>query len=168
MAFIDIDTNDPAANASFYNVDEAVGFGCKNMVDDVKVVQFFLKRVYTGIKQNLEFKPWGEMAVDGKVGPITRAWITKYQSDIRLRGGSCLIDGIVDKAGNGNNPNNLKGSISQTKYTIRLLNTTLRRHDSEVYKNITTHPDVPADVKLIFMQAQAQGPAMTFGSADSE
>jgi len=50
MAFIDIDTTDPVTNASFYNVDEPVGFGGKNMVEDVKVVQFFLKRVYTGIE----------------------------------------------------------------------------------------------------------------------
>lgn len=167
MAFIDIDSNDPVVNATFYNVNEAVGFGCKNSVEDVKVVQFFLKRVYTGIEMNRELKPWGDMVVDGKCGPITRAWITKYQSDLRRFGGSCMVDGIIDKAGNEINSNNLQGLYSQTKYTIRFLNTTLRKHDSDVYKNLTTHPAVPADVKLIFLQIQAQGPPMNFGTPES-
>ena len=41
MAFIDQDSDDPAGNATFYNVNEPVGWGGKNWEEDVKVVQFF-------------------------------------------------------------------------------------------------------------------------------
>ncbi len=158
MAFIDLDSDDPAGNASFYNVNSAVGYGGSNMVEDVKVVQFFLKRVYAleGMK-----KPWGEMSVDGKVGPITRAWIMKAQMDSK----NALVDGIVDKAGNESNPSNWESSISHTKYVIRMLNNTLRKRDTAVYKTLSSNPVVPPDMRMIFQQINAAGPPMNFGNS---
>ena len=164
MAFIDQDMDDPVKISSFYNVEAAVGYGGKNLVEDVKVIQFFLQRVFMGIKENKNLKPWGTMVVDGKCGPITRAWITHYQSELRLHDYNCLVDGKIDRAGNATNTSNWESSYSHTNYTIRLLNRTLRKYDSEVYKNLTTHPMVPADVKLIFLKIQAQGPPMHYFS----
>jgi len=160
MAFIDIDSVEPNV-PTFYNVNEAVGFGGKNMVEDVKVVQFFLKRFYA-VMTDLT-KPWGEMTTDGKCGPITRAWINKLQLDLRKLGANCAVDGLIDKA--GNTGGNRTSSISRTDYAIRFLNNALRHEDAEVYKNLTTHPVVPADLKLIFLQIQAEGPPMVFGKA---
>jgi hypothetical protein len=160
MAFIDLDSEDPAGNASFYNVFAAVGYGCTHMEEDVKVVQFFLKRLY-GIENMKMNKPWGEMTIDGKVGPITRAWIMRTQ----MISQNVLVDGIVDKAGNGTNPSNWETSISHTKYVIRMLNNHLRKHDTAVYKTLATNPVVPPDMRLIFQQIQAQGPPMTFGNS---
>lgn len=160
MAFIDLADDNPDGTASFYNVTAAVGYGCKNMEEDVKVVQFFLKRLY-GIENLKKHKPWGDMTVDGKVGPVTRAWIMKTQ----MMGANVLVDGIVDKAGNENNPSKLKGSISQTKYVIRMINYHLRKHDTKVYKTLDTNPEVPPDVRLIFQQIIAVGPPMNFGTS---
>jgi hypothetical protein len=160
MAFIDLDSDDPVGNASFYNVFAAVGYGCPNMEEDVKVVQFFLKRLY-GIENMKKNKPWGEMTIDGKVGPITRAWIMRTQ----MISQNVLVEGIVDKAGNENNPSNWETSISHTKYVIRMLNNHLRKHDTAVYKTLSTNPIVPADMRLIFQQIQAQGPPMQFGNS---
>lgn len=162
MAFIDLDSDDPVGNASFYNVTEAVGMGCKNMAEDVKVVQFFLKRVYT-TSEYKPMKPYGEMKPDGLCGPITRSWITKFQLDVRKRGSNCLVDGIVNKAGNVES--NWESSISHTHYTIRYLNNLMRKLDTALYKTLTTHPEVPADLKLIFLQIQAEGPPMNYGSS---
>lgn len=159
MAFIDYDSDDPVGNASFYNVTSAVGYGCPNMLEDVKVVQFFLKRVYS-LEDFKDLKPWGEMSVDGKVGPITRAWIMKAQRD-----SNSLVDGIVNKAGNANNPSNWEASISHTHYVIRMINNTLRKRDTAVYKTLQTNPEVPADMRAIFLQIHASGPPMNYGSS---
>ena len=133
------------------------------MTDDVKVVQFFLTRVYaTDTFKNL--KPKGAMTVDGKVGPITRNWILKFQLDMRNRGNAVLADGIVNTAGNENNPDNFTGSISNTTYTVRYINNVVRKLDTTVYKTLSTNPVVPPDVQMIFMQINAQGPPMVFGN----
>lgn len=160
MAFVDIDHDDPVQFSSFYNVNGAVGFGGLNMVEDVKVVQFFLHRIYTAIDP--AGKPWGTMTIDGKVGPVTRAWITKFQIDLRRSNANVLIDGVVDKAGNANNASNWDTSISRTNYTIRLINTNCLIKDTEVYKNLESHPAVPQDVRTIFMQINAAGPPMHY------
>jgi len=160
MAFIDEDHDDPQKFSSFYNVNGGVGYGGVNMVEDVKVVQFFLKRIFSvGVAQD---RPWGEMVVDGKVGPITRAWIVKFQSNLRKLGGNVLVDGVIDKAGAENNPSNWDTSVSKTNYTIRLLNTNLLKLDTEVYKTLESHPVVPPDVRIIFGQIKAAGPAMHY------
>ena len=160
MAFIDLDSDNPAGNASFYNVNSAVGYGCPNMVEDVKVVQFFLKRLYK-LNSLKSQKPWGEMSVDGKVGPITRAWIMRTQ----MLAKNSLIDGVVDKAGNENNASNWETSISHTKYVIRMINNHLRKNDTIVYKTLSTNAEVPPDMRTIFQQINAAGPPMNFGSS---
>lgn len=160
MAFIDLDSVNPTG-ATFYNVNEQVGYGSKNMVEDVKIVQFFLQRYFECLSIK---KPWGEMTPDGKCGPITRAWIIQAQLDMRRAGTNVMADGLVDKAWDPTS--NRISSISHTKYTIRILNNTLRNADTEVYKNLTTHPVVPADLKLIFLQIQAEGPPMNFGKKE--
>lgn len=159
MAFIDIDSVNPTG-PTFYNVNEAVGYGLKNMIEDVKIVQFFLQRYFLSLNVK---KPWGEMVADGKCGPITRSWITYAQLDMRKAGRDVMVDGLVDKAGNA--AGNRVSSMSRTDYTIRILNNALRHADTDVYKNLTTHPVVPSDLKLIFLQIQAEGPPMNLGAA---
>ena len=163
MAFIDQDSEDPNGSPTFYNVSAAVGLGCNNTLEDAKVVQFFLTRVYT-TETFKSLKPKGTMTVDGKCGPITRNWITKFQLDMRNRGNAVMADGIVNKAGNENNSDNFTAAISHTNYTVRYMNNVLRKLDSDVYKTLATNQVVPPDVRMIFMQINAQGPAMNFGS----
>ena len=162
MAFIDQDSENPSG-PTFYNLLSAVGYGCPNVEEDVKVVQFFLQRLFS-LPDFEKRKPWGAMTADGKVGPITRAWIIKSQMVCREDGNNVLIDGIVDKAGNTDFTNNRVGSISKTDYLIRMLNNALRKKDLVVYKTLSTNPIVPPDVRLIFMQINAAGPAMNFGN----
>ena len=163
MAFIDQDSENAAGNPTFYNVSAAVGAGCSNNLEDAKVVQFFLTRVYT-TETFKGLKPKGAMTVDGKCGPITRNWILKFQLDMRNRGNPVAADGIVNKAGNENNADNFTSSISHTSYTVRLLNNVLRKLDTMVFKTLATNLVVPPDVRMIFMQINAQGPPMIFGN----
>jgi hypothetical protein len=133
------------------------------MEEDVKVVQFFLQRMFT-LAPFAGKKPWGTMTVDGKVGPVTRAWIIKSQLLCNMDGGNVMVDGVVDKAGNEQNSDNRVSSISHTDYHIRMLNNVLRKLDTPVYKTLATNPAVPADVRLIFQQINAAGPPMNFGN----
>ena len=160
MAFIDVDSEDPTG-PTFYNLLSAVGLGCPNTIEDVKVVQFFLQRMFSLAQFKLQ-KPWGNMIVDGKFGPVTRAWILRSQMLCKQGGNNVLIDGIVDKA--GNDQSNRESSISHTDYHIRMLNNLLRKADTQVYKSLATNPIVPQDVRLIFQQINAAGPPMNFGN----
>lgn len=157
MAFIDEDSEDPAGNARFYNVTKAVGYGCPNEKEDAMMVQFFLKRIYQ-TKEMKALTPKGAMTVDGKVGPITRNWILKFQLDMRNGGYACYADGVMDKAGNETNADNFVASLSRTKYTIRLLNNGLRKLDSEMYKTLPVNPEVPPELRAAFVQMNAAMP----------
>jgi hypothetical protein len=161
MAFID-KTQDGNKILTFYNVSQPVGTDCPNRAEDVKIVQFFLQRLYSKPKYQ-KFKPWGEMRVDGKFGPITRAWITKFQLDCRRLGVKMMVDGVVNKAGNPEG--NYKSFTSQTRYMIRVLNNMMFTNDQRVYKTLTTNPKVPADLKPVFLQIQAEGPTMVYENA---
>jgi len=162
MAFIDLDSENPTG-ATFYNINSAVGYGCPNMEEDVKVVQFFMQRFFT-LPQCASQKPWGTMTVDGKVGPITRAWIVRTQLICNQQGGDVSVDGVVDKAQNAEDLSNRVSSISHTNYVIRILNNALRKQDTQVYKTLATNPIVPSDLRAIFVQMNAAGPAMNFGN----
>jgi hypothetical protein len=162
MAFIDLDSEDPTG-PSFYNINSAVGYGCPNMEEDVKVVQFFMQRFFT-IPQFAERKPWGTMVADGKVGPLTRAWIIRTQMVSKQDGANVIIDGVVDKAQNAQDNSNRVSSISHTDYLIRMMNNALRKLDTQVYKTLTTNPVVPPDIRMIFLQINGEGPPMNFGN----
>ena len=160
MSFIDVDSEDPTG-PTFYNLLSAVGLGCPNAIEDVKVVQFFLQRMFSLPQFKLQ-KPWGTMVVDGKFGPVTRAWILRSQMLCKQGGNNVLVDGVVDKA--GNDESNRVSSISHTDYHIRMLNNVLRKADTQIYKSLATNPIVPQDVRQIFQQINAQGPPMNFGN----
>jgi hypothetical protein len=158
MAYIDR-SRDGTKSLTFYNLHRAVGTGCPNLEQDVKVVQFFLLRIYSKPRYQ-KSKPWGEMVIDGKCGPITRAWIIKFQLDCRSHGINAMVDGIVENA--GNLEGNYKSSISQTWYAIRILNNMMAVNDQAVYESLTTHPEVPTDMKLVFLEIQARGRRMVY------
>lgn len=150
MVFLDTGNN---GNRGFYNVTKAVGYGCSNLMDDVKMVQFFLKRIN---RAHQFYKTSETMKVDGYCGPITRRWIVQFQIYCRKQGNNYMIDGIVDKAGNENNPDKMYSSISKTIYTVRALNNGMFWLDREVYQTLSTNSKVPDDVRLIFKKAQAE------------
>ena len=94
----------------YYNVTMAVGTGRPNTRVDVKMVQYFLMRLFQRWSNR---RPAGPMiAVDGVFGPITRRYIHQFQHMIP----SVLNDGVVDKALGE------VSSISHTVYTIVTLN----------------------------------------------
>ena len=153
MAFIDRDLEDPVRGYPFYNVNFAVGKNCPNYREDVLLVQFFLKRIYKSSMMQSQ-TPKGEMKVDGKCGPVTCNWILKFQIDMMNFGLKCYPDGVVNKAGNSKSNN--VSSLSKTQYTIRMLNNGLRDLEPGLYKTLAVNPEVPAELRMLFVQMQSQ------------
>ena len=124
-----IDTAPETEIPVFYNVVHAVGKNCPNMRDDVKLVQYLLKILYD--KFPAEYRPQGNMTVDGMCGPITRNWILRFQMDFaKDNPGLILVDGRVDRIRN----RNFYGSISKTQYTLAVLNKNAAKLDAEGWK----------------------------------
>lgn len=119
-----IDSSPEAETSVFYNVVHAVGKNCPNMPDDVKLVQYLLKIYYDAVSS--DFRPTGNMTVDGVCGPVTRNWILKFQLDCSYEyPGEILVDGRVDRIRN----QSLKGSISKTIYTLSFLNSSAANYN---------------------------------------
>jgi hypothetical protein len=124
-----IDSSPEAETSVFYNVVHAVGQNCPNLSDDVKLVQYLLKTYYDAVSPN--FRPNGNLTVDGVCGAITRNWILKFQLDCRYEfPGEILADGRVDRVRN----QSLKGSISKTTYTLSFLNSSAAHYNPEGWK----------------------------------
>jgi len=102
-----------------------------------------LKRVYENLvyKRFTLTKQQGEMTVDGFCGPITVRWIKHFQTDVKRVGGSILVDGRVDRALAS------FASISGTEYTIHYLSDGFKAHHEEIFESMSTHPDVPPEVR---------------------
>jgi hypothetical protein len=101
-----------------YNVTMAVGRNCPNRRDDVKLVQFFLKRIFGNPVNDLRKPPshLKPMEVDGFCGPTTMGWITFYQFHVANDGAPITTDDRIDRA------RSAVASISKTGYTINWLN----------------------------------------------
>ncbi len=96
------------------------------MPDDVKLVQYLLKIYYETV--SIDFRPKGNMTVDGVCGPVTRNWILKFQLDCNHEyPGEILVDGRVDRIRN----QNLKGAISKTTYSLSFLNSSAAHYNPE-------------------------------------
>lgn len=127
-----LDTSNDATVPVFYNVVHAVGKQCPNFGDDVKLVQYlliaFYDRAYS--QSPVYSKPNGQMTVDGLCGPVTLNWILKFQRDVNTRyPGTVAADSRVDRVRN----KNLIGSITNTIYTLAVLNKFVQKINPEAF-----------------------------------
>ena len=144
MAFVKF-TEDPTF-PFMYNVTMAVGKDSANKRDDVMLVQYCLKHIWanpTRFSPALPPPPKGDMTVDGICGPTTRRWIVEFQIHSIRRGHAVAVDGIVDSL-----KDSTISSISQTTYTIALLNSALKQARPDLFQNIALDPEAPAELKL--------------------
>lgn len=100
-----------------YNVTHSVGIGAANYTDDVMLVQFFLKRIYSH-PFGLAGAPDPDLAVDGNCGPMTRRWIRAFQTQMQamdMPPSRIRVDGRVSSA-------SANLTSEQMHYTVVLLN----------------------------------------------
>jgi hypothetical protein len=98
------------------NVEQAVGRGGPNSPEDVKLVQLFLKKIFTSPKWSHFLSTW---ALSGICDEMTTAGIHFFQASVRAVGGSsaAFLDQRVDRATKGG-----IGPVHHSVYTIVNLN----------------------------------------------
>lgn len=133
---------------TIYEVTHAVGKNASNMRDDVLLVQYFLKKIYSKQGGHALSQPSKPMVVDGYFGPTTRSWILMFQNDVRTSGFSVCVDGRVDPPTGAEGV----GSISKTTYTILHMNDAFKFRFPDIHAQMTTHPDVPAELRASLSQ----------------
>lgn len=129
----DLSVNLAGANF-FWNISDAVGWGCPNRQLDVMLVQYLLHKALSAYGRPTK----NGISMDGIFGPQTSKWIKKFQADTTWTG----IDGKVDAVGGS------RSLSTKTKkmYTIHWLNFVLMDNDSTVYQDITIDPSLPAEL----------------------
>jgi hypothetical protein len=150
MAFVDrLDgsevTLEDGFDGHFFNVSMAVGSGAPNRRDDVMLVQYLLRSIYShsaNFEPPIERPNGRDMEIDGRFGQTTSKWITHFQREVRNRRGVPIrADGRVDKSDSGG-----ISSISQTVYTIIALNKGLQIANPEAFADPVNDPDCPAEL----------------------
>lgn len=115
-----------ATGNKVYNVEQAVGLNAANANGDVKLVQYMLNHLY------------GNVAVDGFIGPATIAAIRKFQEDAKKGGANVLVDSRIDRAFGQ------VSSVSKTTYAILLMNFALAKKNPAAFAALPQH--VPMSV----------------------
>ena len=129
-----------------YVNEKPVGPGCLNQRDDVQLVQLLLKIATEDAPNSPGFKPTGAAMIepDGICGPTTQKYISYFQEEVDRRRNSKLLarDGIVDPVQGGR----VRGSLSNTMYTILALNAAMRSRRGDSFR-IENEPRMPNELK---------------------
>jgi hypothetical protein len=76
-----------------YNIDQSVGQGGANQMQDVRLIQYILNEL---AKIRADWAPATPLPVDGIANAVLRDWITAYQKHVRAAGQPITVDGRVD------------------------------------------------------------------------
>jgi hypothetical protein len=128
----------------FFNLDQPVGRNKNNLTDDVMLVQFFLSET---AKKNVIFdwkKPAKPLTVNGSADENLFAWILSFQQGVKSQGTPVHVDGIVDPA---RGAATTRSSITQSIYTIVLLNNLFESQSPDRFTNLQNDPGVPATLR---------------------
>ncbi len=126
------------AGDCFWSVSSAVGYGCKNHTEDVRLVQFFLNRNFFGARLRGSSAKYPEqLKMDGKFGGKTWAAIKTFQRN----NGQTVIDGMVSAP-----PNGKLYTKSGWAYTIYILNGDYLSHFPANHLDITRDPGIPNEL----------------------
>ena len=110
------------------NVEKAVGRNCPNPPEDVKMVQFFLRKIFTAPKWTNLLR---QRAPSGVCDEMTIAWIYFFQTCIRaMVGGSCVADQRVDRM------TSQLGPVHHHVYAILHLNSLYAQFYSAEFANL--------------------------------
>ncbi|HRH42127.1 MAG TPA: hypothetical protein PKY82_10815 [Pyrinomonadaceae bacterium] len=113
--------------STFYNLVHAVGDRAPNLINDVKLVQYFLKSLFVKIPNHESVQ---ELQIDGICNAVTMRWILKFQIEAsNSHPGKILIDQRIDRI----REKNFIGSISHTTYALYVLNASVLKYNPEAF-----------------------------------
>jgi len=131
-------------NGVFTLNETSVGKGGNNRKrSDIQLIQFFLKQFYDQNPALFALLPptkkrHSVVVIDGVYGSQTEAAILLFQKDVKARGSSVKVDGLVDVA------TGLRSVNSKTQFTIMFLNFFFmtRGEGKEHHGKLENHPEV--------------------------
>ncbi len=128
---------------NFYNVDGPVGPGGLNKREDVLLVQYFLNVAFeTPRFADSPFE--GDMKNDGVPDRTTFAAILHFQKVMKSKGSTISTDGRVDPPSG----EQIRGSISNTQYTILFLNLAYAKDRPEDWPAVSEATDCPQELRV--------------------
>ena len=128
---------------NFYNVDGPVGPGGLNKREDVLLVQYFLNAAFETPK--FADSPFtGDMKNDGVPDQTTFAAILHFQTVMKRKGSTIATDGRVDPP----TGEQIRGSISNTQYTILFLNLAYALDRPDDWPAVSEATDCPPDLRI--------------------
>jgi peptidoglycan hydrolase-like protein with peptidoglycan-binding domain len=139
------------------NLSQGVGPGRANNIDDVTYIQYLLNQIvqhprFTSIKSACKSNG-AKLAVDGIIGPKTRAQIKAFQLHFKSEGWGNMADGCVDT---------IRGQFIDKKagfYTLSLFDwALLQTVPGELIStnSLLDRPDFPPRLKAIAMVVRNQ------------
>jgi hypothetical protein len=122
----------------YWAISHSVGYGCKNRLEDVQLVQFFLNRIVEG-KRKDGFDTRKGITIDGKFGGETWGAIKWFQKSLSVM---VVADGMVSAA---------SGKDEYTKkqkrgYTIHWLNSMYSGYYRHYYSDLRRDPLLPGEL----------------------
>ncbi|HEY2416188.1 MAG TPA: hypothetical protein VGI40_28365 [Pirellulaceae bacterium] len=138
---------------NFYNVDGTVGPGGLNRRDDVLLVQYFLNAAFDSSVFSDSQPPDGDLDIDGRPGPKTFSAILHFQTVMRKKGHAIATDGRVDPP----TGEEIRGSISNTQYTIIYLNLAYAFDRPDDWPAVSEASDCPAELKTLLKEPKFAG-----------
>jgi hypothetical protein len=150
MAFLELTK---AGNVPcFCNIHFAVGRGCTNRRDDVLLVQYLLRTIYSSYvpaKTVAALPPGEPLAVTGHAGESTFKYILHFQQSIKGVGGPGTVatDGRVDRA------HGFVGVVTGCRYTIIHLNDYYSLARPALNRHLWIAPDCPVELQRSLLAA---------------
>jgi hypothetical protein len=133
----EIDTSQNPVMPIFYNVLFSVGSNCPNMRDDVKLVQYMLKKYYESAPAHVVRPAGRKIEVTGDFDSQTEYAIVWYQGQISmLDPGAVTFDSRIDRM---LDKTNFKGSLSGTHYTLFWLHQNLKNMNPAAFIALPLH-----------------------------
>jgi hypothetical protein len=131
----------------FYNVDAAVGPGRPNKIDDVMLVQFFIKEIhdFNAPMNQLTTFPDEPLSVDGNANQNLFDWILAFQELAKQMGGQVVKDGAVDSVPGFSMT---RTQLTHSIYTIIIMNNFFLGQQPAIYPKLWEHPRIPQALSL--------------------
>jgi hypothetical protein len=131
----------------FYNVDAAVGKGRANHLEDVMLVQFFIKEIFDfGAPMNqMTTFPDTPLTVSASPDQNLYDWILAFQKMAQKMGTQVVADGTVD-SDPGFSMTRTRGTNSV--YTIVIMNNFFQGQQPAIYPKLWEHPRMPQTLSI--------------------
>ena len=131
----------------FYNIDSPVGKSRSNKLEDVMLVQFFMKEIFDFKAPITTAQPFPSqpLVVNGSADQNTFDWILAFQKAFKAFGIAIQVDGVVDPA---RAFLTTRSALANSVYTVAVFNNIFESQQPDQFPKLWEHPRVPAALAI--------------------